>query len=184
MYNFKASRFLNFVMLCIILPSIFFMCKNKDKDVVEIEQYKGPMRVMEDITILHSDSGIVTAKIEAEKVLEFASADQEFPEGVYIEFYDGHGNLSSFLKANYAYFTSEKSLWKGTGNVILRNIKNEEQLNSEELLWEPNSGKVYTDKFVNIESGEEILTGTGLETTQDFTSYTILKPEGIFTIEE
>ena len=141
------------------------------------------MRSMEEVTILHSDSGVVTAKIQAQLILEFASGDREFPEGIYLEFYE-KGEMTSTLKANYAYFDSEKSKWKGTGDVELLNIDSEEKLNTEELFWEPNNGKVYTDKFVNIESGDEILTGTGLETTQDFSSYTILKPEGIFSIEE
>jgi len=158
-------------------------CTQTSEEVLNLEEYTGPIRQMESVTILHSDSGTVTAKIEADKILEFASGDREFPEGVYLEFYE-EGERSSFLKANYAYFTSDKSQWKGTGNVVLKNFGSGEQLNTEELFWEPNTGKVYTDKFVNIESGDEVLTGTGLETTQDFSSYVILKPEGIFSIQE
>ena len=158
-------------------------CSKEADSVIKIEEYTGPIRQMENITILHSDSGIVTAKVEADQILEFDNGDREFPKGVYLEFFD-KGIKSSYLSANYAYFQSEKSLWKGTGNVVLKNIESEEKLNTEELFWEPNTGKVYTDKFVNIESGDEVLTGTGLETTQDFSAYTILKPEGIFSIEE
>jgi LPS export ABC transporter protein LptC len=158
-------------------------CSETSQEALNIEEYTGPIRQMEAVTILHSDSGTVTAKIEANKILEFASGDREFPEGVYLEFFE-NGEKSSFLKANYAYFTSDKSMWKGTGDVVLKNFGSGEILNTEELFWEPNTGKVYTDKFVNIESGDEVLTGTGLETTQDFSSYVILKPEGIFSIQE
>ena len=170
-----------FLFLAIGLLSL--ACNPDNAQILNIEEYTGPMRSMEEVTILHSDSGVVTAKIQAQTILEFASGDREFPNGIYLEFYE-KGEMTSTLSANYAYFQSEKSKWKGTGNVELININSEEKLNTEELFWEPNNGKVYTDKFVNIESGDEILTGTGLETTQDFSSYTILKPEGVFSIEE
>ena len=39
-------------------------------------------------------------------------------------------------------------------------------------------------KFVKIETTEEIITGTGLEAKQDFSTWSIKQPEATFLIEE
>ena len=63
-------------------------------------------------------------------------------------------------------------------------MENEETLKTEELFWDPNAGDVSTEKFVKIETPEEIITGTGLKAKQDFSSWSINQPEGIFVIED
>ena len=78
----------------------------------------------------------------------------------------------------------ENEEWKVEGNVILENLQNKESLNTEQLFWNPVTGRVHTEKFVRIERADEILTGTGLTATQDFSSYIIKKPEGTFNLEE
>lgn len=159
-------------------------CNPEGEQVREFEEYTGPIREMDSIELLHSDSAVIKARIIAAKVMEFENGDREFPEGVFLEFYDRTGQITSTLKANSAHYIHEEGRWKGMGDVVLRNELNFEQLNTEELYWEPETGDVYTDKYVKIESGTELITGTGLRSKQDFSEYTILKPEGVFNIEE
>lgn len=57
-------------------------------------------------------------------------------------------------------------------------------MNSEELYWEPQKEEIYTDKFVRIQSEDQISTGTGLVAKQDFSSYRILNPSGTIYLDE
>jgi hypothetical protein len=57
-------------------------------------------------------------------------------------------------------------------------------MNTEELNWVPAKQKIFTDKFVTIQTKEEVLKGQGLEAKQDFSSYRILKPTGTFPITQ
>ena len=68
--------------------------------------------------------------------------------------------------------------------MILKNAESGETLHTEQLYWNPKDGKVFTDKFVRIENGDEILTGIGLTANQDFSSYVIKEPQGTFILEE
>ena len=77
-----------------------------------------------------------------------------------------------------------EKLYKGEGNVIVRNLKKKEQLNSEELFWNLKEEKIFTEKFVRIETEDEILLGEGLEASQDFENYTIKNPTGIISIDD
>jgi hypothetical protein len=55
--------------------------------------------------------------IIAPLLYEYQNEDREFPEGVYMEFYDEFGKISSTLKANKAYYFKKKDQWRGQGNV-------------------------------------------------------------------
>ena len=61
-----------------------------------------------------------------------------------------------------------------------RNLEKKQQLNTEELFWTPATMKIFTEKFVTIKLENEVLYGTGLDATQDLSTYTIRKPQGEF----
>jgi lipopolysaccharide export system protein LptC len=166
------------------LFSLLVSCDSEMSEQADKTIYQGPMRTLENATILHSDSGRLKAKVFAKKVLNLQNEDREVPKGMFVTFYEKDGSVSATLRADYAYYTNETKLWRAQGNVIVNNIENQETLKTEELLWDPNSGDVSTEKFVKIETPEEVITGTGLNAKQDFSTWSIKKPEGVFVIED
>lgn len=168
----------------IILFFALASCSSENEELLNLPEYKGPIQEFHESSILYSDSAVVKLKIEAPVRFEFQSGDREFPEGIYIEFYDVDGNLTNTLKANYCYYDSEEEVYKATGNVVVKGLKTEEQLNTEELFWNPKEEKIYTDKFVRIETAGEITMGHGLEAAQDFSSYTIEQSSGSISLEQ
>jgi LPS export ABC transporter protein LptC len=115
---------------------------------------------------------------------DYQNGDREFPKGLYLEFYDKDKNILSTLRTDYCYYQLEEDVYKATGNVEIYGKDKNQKLNTEELFWNRKEERVYTDKFVRIEKEGEILTGTGLDANQDFSEYTINKPEGNFDMEE
>lgn len=147
-------------------------------------EYEGPAVEADSITTLYSDSAVVRIKMVAKKQIELENGDRDFPEGIYIEFYETDGSISSKLVANTAYYISAENLYRANGDVQVNSIEKEDQLNTEELFWNPVEEKVYTDKFVTIRSDGEITTGEGLEAEQDFSTWLIKKPIGSIPIDE
>ena len=169
-----------FFSLCGLLIS----CDSEMAEEAEKTIYQGPLRTLDNAEIIHSDSARLKAKILADKVYNMQNGDREAPEGMFITFYEKDGSKSSTLKADYAYYTEENKIWHAQGNVIVHNIENQETLKTEELFWDPQSGDVNTEKFVKIETPEEVITGTGLVAKQDFSTWSLKQPEGIFVIED
>lgn len=99
----------------------------------------------------------------------------EFPDGILIEHFEVDGKKSTILKADRGYFDKEKNLYRGEGNVQVDNILEDQHLQSEELFWDPNKQKIYTDKFVTIRDKETLFNGTGMEADQNFKNYTLKK---------
>lgn len=164
--------------------SLVLACSTSEKDIDDLKPYEGPLQEMSNMELYRSEDGIISTKLETPLLQEFTNGDREFPEGLYIEFYDEEGILTNTLKANEAKYFKEEDHWRGRGDVVIRNVANEQQLNTEELFWKPSEERFYSDKFVKITLPDQVLYGKGLEAKQDFSEYTILKPEGEFYIDE
>lgn len=159
-------------------------CDTDEKKDTAPQIYSGPLSKLSNATILYSDSAIIKANVKADEILDMQNGDREVPKGMFITFFENDGTTSATLRADYAYYTKEEDRWKATGNVIVNNIANKEVLKSEELFWEPKTEQVYTEKFVKIETPGELMTGTGLKAKQDFSEWTLEKPEGIIDVND
>lgn len=169
-------------LLFVVLISSIIGCTQSDLKVPV--EYTGPLREAENVELYNSEDEQIKSKLTAELVYEFANGDREFPKGVYIERYNEFGRLQSTLRANYARFIKEEGHWRGQGKVEVKNIEKNEQLNTEELFWNPKTKKIFTDKFVTIKTQGDVLYGTGLNAMQDLTDYEILNPEGTIEVDE
>ncbi|HNT49569.1 MAG TPA: LPS export ABC transporter periplasmic protein LptC [Cyclobacteriaceae bacterium] len=176
----KRFRFLNGIPVIGLLLAV--SC-NSSETTIPVE-YEGPLSEAENVTMQYAEKDRVKVVLTAAKILEFENGDEEFPEGISIEFYDELGNKTSTLRANDAYFFKEENKWRGRGNVEVVNTQKEEQLNTEELFWKPADKKIFTDKFVTIKLQSEVLYGTGLEANEDLSKYQIKNPEGEFVVDE
>lgn len=169
-------------MLLLLLVLVTGACNQSD--LKEPLVYDGPLRVGEDVELYYTEDNQVKVKMIAAVVFEFENGDREFPEGIYLEFYDEEGKLESTLRANEAYYFKKENQWRGRGKVEVKNLEKNEQLNTEELFWKPAEEKIYTDKFVTIRQESDVIYGQGLEAKQDMSDYVITKPEGEFSVED
>jgi len=162
--------------------TLFVACSNiENKEPVE---YKGPLSEAENVELFLSEQEMVKVRMTAPVLYEFQNGDREFPKGVFIEMFDSTGRVAQTLKANHAYFFKSEEHWRGRGNVELKSLGKNQQLNTEELFWKPKDQKVYTDKFVTIRQDGDILYGEGLTANEDLSDYIITKPHGDMEIQE
>ncbi|MBS1506439.1 MAG: LPS export ABC transporter periplasmic protein LptC [Bacteroidetes bacterium] len=154
------------------------------KETTKIVEYEGPLRQAENMVMYRTEKEKMKVILQAKKFNEFQNGDQEFPEGLYIEFYDDLGNKTSTLRANSAYFFKQEYKWRGRGKVEVINLTEGQQLNTEELFWKPDTKKIFTDKFVTITEKNDVIYGTGMVANQDMTNYKILNTSGKLEVNE
>jgi LPS export ABC transporter protein LptC len=175
----------HFATTVIALAGILFLLQScETKETAKPVVYNGPLREVDDVEMLYTEKDLLKIKLKGKKFLEYESGDREFPEGIYMEFYDEAGNIASTLKANHAYFFKAEYKWRGRGNVEVRNLTSQEQLNTEELFWKPDTKRITSEKFVTIRQQNDIIYGTGLDAAQDLSDYTITRPTGDFEMKE
>jgi len=171
------------VLLVVVVLFPVVSCEDTQEQLDDREVYEGAFHEVEGLELWYSDSAVVILMVQAEKLLEFENGDQEYPEGIYVEFYEEDTVRTSTLKADHAYYTKKTDLYHAVGNVKLVSFKKNQKLNTEELFWSSREKQVYTEKFVVIETEDDVLHGEGLTASQDFSTYRILKPTGELGIE-
>jgi LPS export ABC transporter protein LptC len=172
--------FRNKIVFWVLFGTGLWLASCKSKEVTKLVVYEGPLRQADSIKVYYTEKEVLKTILQAKKLNEFQNGDREFPEGIYIEFYDKNGKVSSTLSANTAYFFKEENKWRGRGKVEVVNIEKHQQLNTEELFWKPDTKKIFTDKFVTITDQQDVLYGTGLTANQDLSDYHLKNTSGDF----
>ena len=134
--------------------------------------------------LICSEQGVVKYKLFTNKAVRYENGDCTYPEGMQIEFYASESQEVSMTgRANSVYFCYEKNVYEFRGDVELKNLRDTRQLNTEELNWSPDYEVFYTDKFIRIETKEELLMGEGFTAKQDLSYYSIAKPQGMLNVK-
>jgi LPS export ABC transporter protein LptC len=160
-----------------LLGILAFSCKER-KGELPIRYYAGPLISSSQLSTTYLDSGNVRMVMEAPLQMEFADGNQEFPKGFSVRIYQANNELKSTLKADFVHYDKVQDLYTATGNVQLEDLKKKESLKTEKLHWSKTEGRVFNNEFVEISTPTQILKGKGLTAKQDFSTYTILEPEG------
>lgn len=160
--------------LFFILSLVFASCR-EDVDTSALQVYDGPLNSAINIHLIHSDSAVVRSEIKAPKQLEFSNGNIEFPEGIDIQFFEVDGTLSTTMTADKGYFLKTENIYKGIGNVQVKNLLKDQRLQSEELYWNPTDKKIYTETFVTIQERQTLFNGTGMEADESFSKYKLKK---------
>lgn len=181
LYDFKTA--INIYGRFFVLLLIVFACGSKES-IEDKPIYQGPIMSLDSVNTHLSDSAKILLHKRAGKEEQFENGNVNWPKGLMLDYYDEEGNISSTFRSDSASYDKEKHLYKGVGNVVVKSLKNGDELSTEELYWDPGKKQFYTERFVTIHSEDEIHTGEGLTANQDFTTYKILKPAGTFTLEE
>ena len=147
-------------------------------------KYTGPTMTSSNVTTLYSDSSRLKIKLNAKLQWQYENGDAEYPKGIHLTFYDKNQQISSELRANYAKYNKQRDAYFVRGKVVVDNKAKGETMKTEELHWNKIKRQIYTDKFVTIQTKTDILQGEGLTTNENFYPYKILKPTGVFTIEQ
>jgi LPS export ABC transporter protein LptC len=181
----------NFQSLIIVFASIICVsCSNEKTEYVNtpLDNEVIPNMVVDSVTELISDSGIIRYKLITDTWLYFEKARDPywyFPKGLYIEQFDTSFRAEVTIKADTAWNYRMQRLWKLKGHVHVRNVRNE-TFDSDELYWDERMGKVYSRVYIEINRPDELtLKGYGFESNQQMTQYKILRPhDSIIFVEE
>jgi LPS export ABC transporter protein LptC len=152
-------------------------CTNDMKEVMTLPKKElRPSQIGDSVTLLYSDSTQLKVVLKANRMLIFNKNVTEpytlLPKGLFVTFFDDQEKVSATLKANYGIRYDIKKQMEVKYAVELIN-KDGTKLETEKLIWNEVTQRIYTDAFVKITNRKEIIMGTGMESNQDFTKYEI-----------
>jgi LPS export ABC transporter protein LptC len=174
-----------------ILVFVLFLplwaCENNMEEVRALQEAMQPgIETARDVEILYSDSALLQVRIEGATMLTHLDRSyprQEFTDGIWVEFFDDNGQISSTLAAKYAMRLEKLGQVIVRDSVVWKSVELD-KLETEELIWDEKAKKIYTNKFVVITRPDEIIYGHGFEADQDFKNARIKAVDGRVKVDD
>lgn len=177
-------KLLSILSTVVILIMVLFSCNNTITEVKEIgDSEEKPVKESFNVTYLRSVKGVLNNRLMSPYVKQYKNGDALFPEGFVLEMLDSNLKVSARLEAKFGHVISETKTMIARDSVVFKNVVNEE-LYTEELIWQQDSGRVYTDKFVKIKKKDVVILGKGLESNADFSKYVLKNITGEYYFDE
>jgi len=156
-----------------LLFAIFFLCscevkidKTDSFDILTLPSLSG-----ENINTVFTDSGKVQLIMSA-PVMEtwenLGNPYTEFRKGMRIEFFDGQKDPVANVVSKYAKYVDNEKLWELDDSVVVVN-RSGDKLETEQLFWDQEKERIYTDRFVKITNEDQTVMGTGFESDPKLT---------------
>lgn len=178
------KRMLNSILI-IIAAAVAVNCSGENVKLADMEEYDGPAFESTGVEVLMSDSTVLKIKLTGDKQVQHQNGDLEFPEGIKLVFYSKTGQPITEITALEGYKGHDENIYRARGDVLVLDLVEKKTLSSEELFWNPDEQLIYTDKFVTIETSEELVLAEGLTAPQDFSTYDLINPrDSEFIIKE
>ena len=149
-------------------------CEKEQKNTKK-EEYEGPLSEVYGINMTYSDSAKLVVRMSTEAQLTMQNEDKKYPKEVRIFFFDKLGNNTTKLRGDSAVYVKATNLYRIMGRVQINNQVKNEVLETDELFWNPDTKKIYSNKAVEIKTPDQTIHGIGMDSNQDFTQYTIRK---------
>jgi len=164
-----------------------FACsKSPQPDDSIISKENDPVMSAHNIEVLFSDSGKIQARLISPLMNRYIGdvPYMEFPNGFKIFMFDSVQCITSTITGNRGIRKEYARTMEAWGNVIVRNEKKNEQLNTEHLIWDENKHRIWSDVKVKIIRPDQTLNGIRMESNEAFTEYSILQVTGQMNVKK
>lgn len=185
----RANRFFSAILF---FAAIFLLsaCENSEQELRERTRRRMGVDEAKNIETYFSQGGQVKAKLTSVLMLRYQDSQDtpriEFPNKLHVDFYNDSLQVESVLDALYGrYFEAQNKMFLRDSVVVIQKF-NQDTLRCQELWWDQNKQKFYTDKPIRITKKDgTVLPGRGLEASQDFRDIKIISPsQGLLPVPE
>jgi LPS export ABC transporter protein LptC len=170
-----------------LLVVVLFSCENKMSEIQEITKEDTlPVVSAYDIDYIRTDSGHKQLVLKSPLMERYDGEDpySVFPEGFEVTFFDTLGNATSFMRANYGISYTERKFMRARNNVVVKNFQTEEQLETENLVWDEKKKLIHSNTFVKISSPDKVVYGDSMRANETFSEREIFNFRGVLEVEE
>jgi len=182
----NASFFLKLSFIAV--SAVMLLACNKTPETADFIKAAedDPVMAAHNIEVLFSDSGKIEARLTSPLMNRYTGEApfMEFPNGFRVVMFDSVMQTESTITGNRGMRREFSRVMEAWGNVVVRNEKKNEQLNTEHLVWDELKHKIMSDVKVKITKPDQVLYGSRLESNETFTIYTILQPTGQMDVKK
>lgn len=141
------------------------------------------VEVADSVRFVYKEDEYIRTIVTADTVFHYNKKDNKMEfKNMVVKFYDKL-KLVSVLEAQHGENNDNDKSIKVTGKVHMENYK-WEIMETDELTWNMQTKKVWTQKPVVIKTPDNVIHGVGFDADEDFSNYTIRKIYGTIHVDD
>lgn len=176
-----------FLLMLFFTFLLFVGCSNTAEEIRDYSRLGSePMLEADEIDLRITEQGDVVVRVQAPVMRSFDSDEKkydEFEQGIRVQSYDAEGGSGASISASYAIYQRQEKLWEARQHVVAVNEKGD-SIQTEQIFWDENKGRVYTNANVRIRTASAVLFGKGLESDDRFIDWEIKEPTGVIAVPD
>jgi LPS export ABC transporter protein LptC len=129
-----------------------------------------PTQVIDDFTLTETEGEHISWMLKAARADIYDYANEARISGVHVDFYE-EGVYSSTLTSREGTVDLLRHNMKASGDVVLVSRKDGAILRTEELNWDADGTRVYSDEYCTLERGHSVIRGQGFTATPGLESF-------------
>jgi LPS export ABC transporter protein LptC len=151
---------------------IVYSCKSKMAEADSIRLGETPVQTVDDMFIVQTENSIIQMRAEAPLMERYESdtlSYELFPKGISVFGYTEEGKLETEILADNARhlkYKDGRETWEAFGNVVVKNLINQETMETDTLYWDQKNERIYTHCYVRMYSPDGFMQGYGMESDQ------------------
>ena len=151
---------------------VVYSCKGKLAEADSVKLSEIPVQTVADMFIVQSENSIMQMMVEAPLMERYESdtlSYELFPKGISVFGYTEEGMLETEILADNARhlkYKDGRESWEAFGNVVVKNLINQETMETDTLYWDQENEKIYTHCYVRMYSPDGFAQGYGMESDQ------------------
>lgn len=170
------------VAITFVVATVVFSCKGKLGQAEDLVLEETPVQTVRDMFVVQTQNGGIQMRAQAD-LMERYERDtlsyELFPEGFEVYGYAEDGILETEITADNAIhkkFVDGRESWEAYGNVVVKNLINQEVMETDTLYWDQKNEKIYTHCYVRMYSPKGFMQGYGMESDQRARNSIIFNP--------
>jgi LPS export ABC transporter protein LptC len=173
-------RLLKFPALAFAIVGLI-SCENKIEDIKELTDRTTSVERGIKIESFLSQSGKMKARLTAPLMNRYQADSPyiEFPNRLHVDFYNDTAKIESELFAKYGRYKENERKVFLRDSIVIFNSKGD-TIYCQELWWDQQTEKFYTDKPVVVKQPDRIWYGEqGMRASQNFNEWYLIKMHGV-----
>ena len=161
---------------------VVYSCKGKLAEAEAIRLEETPVQTVDDMFIVQTENSIIQVRAEAplmERYERDTLSYELFPKGIAVYGYTEEGMLETEILADNARhlkYDDGREVWEAFGNVVVKNLINQETMETDTLYWDQENERIYTHCYVRMYSPDGFMQGYGMESDQRARNSIIFNP--------
>lgn len=165
---------------------VVYSCKGKLEMTGTVDMESTPVQTVDDMFVVQTENGLLKMRMESplmERYQTDSLSYELFPKGIAVFGYNEEELLETELtsdNARHLSYEDGRESWEAYGNVVVKNIINQEVMETDTLYWDRKNERLYTHCYVKLHSPDGFMQGFGMESDQRARESIIKRPFNSF----